>query len=148
MYTIDKEFRWEMGHRLKDHPGQCSSIHGHSYRAIVTLKAFKLDDMNMVLDFYHLKPVKEFIDREWDHHFMVEDSDPIRDLLLKGDPKLYEQFRVFIVEAAPTAENMSMWLLIMTEDLLYPHLPEGVGVKSVQIWETSTCSAKFTRDGM
>ncbi len=149
LYTIDKEFRWEMGHRLKDHPGQCSSIHGHSYKAIVTLKAFKLDGMSMVLDFYHLKPVKEFIDREWDHHFMVEDSDPIVDILDKAADGLYRKFKLTLVEGPPTAENLANWLFYHAEAALL-HTSEfakgGANIRSVQVWETPTCSAMYRYD--
>jgi len=32
---IAKEFKWEMGHRLPEHFGQCKNIHGHSYKMLV-----------------------------------------------------------------------------------------------------------------
>ncbi len=150
LYTIDKEFRWEMGHRLKDHPGQCSSIHGHSYKAIVTLKGYTLDSGDMVLDFYHFKPIKEFIDQEWDHHFMISHDDPIDKFLFQAGPKLYRKFKVLQVDDAPTAENMSKWLFYKTAEVLSRVIedPDKVVVYSIQVWETPTCSAKFIKDGM
>ncbi len=147
-YTIDKEFRWEMGHRLKDHLGQCSSIHGHSYKAIVTLRGYSLDKLDMVLDFYHLKPVKEFIDQEWDHHFMISKDDPVNKFLFQAGSDLYKQFRVLQVDSAPTAENIARWLSFKATEVLSPYLTGDVVVRSVQVWETPTCSALFAKDGI
>ena len=31
---VAKEFKWEMGHRLPEHFGNCKNIHGHSYKMI------------------------------------------------------------------------------------------------------------------
>jgi len=149
LYTIDKEFRWEMGHRLKDHSGQCSSIHGHSYKAIVTLKAYNLDNMDMVLDFYHLKPIKQFIDEQWDHHFMISNDDPINKFLFQAGSDLYKQFRILQVESAPTAENICRWLFYKAEAVLVsvPEFAKGASnIRSVQVWETPTCSALYRYD--
>ena len=53
---ITKEFDFELAHSLAFHTGQCSNLHGHSYKLFVTLKANKLNN-GMVLDFGDLKKV-------------------------------------------------------------------------------------------
>jgi len=64
---VTKEFNFELAHSLGFHHGQCSNLHGHSYRMFVTLKSNKLTN-GMVLDFSDLKKiVNELIVDKYDH---------------------------------------------------------------------------------
>ena len=53
---IAKEFRWEMGHRLKFHKGKCINLHGHSYKMMVEFTG-DVDENGMVLDYYDVKEI-------------------------------------------------------------------------------------------
>ena len=53
---VTKEFTFEAAHALYNYDGQCSNIHGHSYRLFVTVKGSPVSDINhpkngMVMDF-------------------------------------------------------------------------------------------------
>lgn len=86
MYTIDKEFSWDMGHRVwsqtlnikyaEDGDLMCRRPHGHTYKAKIGLKAKSLSN-GMVTDFKHLNFVKTIIDNDWDHRFMIDKNDPM-----------------------------------------------------------------------
>ena len=86
-FTIDKEFNFEMGHRVwaqkLDRPDlsistdcACKHLHGHSYSIKVFLGADELDQSQMVTDFKNLNFMKEFVDNVLDHKFMIDINDP------------------------------------------------------------------------
>jgi 6-pyruvoyltetrahydropterin/6-carboxytetrahydropterin synthase len=86
-FTIDKEFSFEMGHRVwaqkLDRPDlsietecACKNLHGHSYSIKVFLGADTLDQSSMVTDFKNLNFMKEFVDNVLDHKFMIDVNDP------------------------------------------------------------------------
>lgn len=87
-WTIDKEFHWEMGHRVwaqkleHEHLSlstecACKHLHGHSYAIKVFLGADVLDQSQMVTDFKNLNFMKEFVDEVLDHRMMLDINDPL-----------------------------------------------------------------------
>ena len=86
-WVIDKEFAFEMGHRVwaqkLDHEHlsistecACKHLHGHSYTIKVFLGANSLDQSAMVTDFKNLNFMKKFVDDVLDHKFMIDINDP------------------------------------------------------------------------
>ena len=91
-FTIDKEFAWEMGHRVwaQELPHShlsittdcaCKHLHGHSYTIKVFLGANELDQSSMVTDFKNLNFMKSFVDNVLDHKFMIDKNDPHFELI-------------------------------------------------------------------
>ncbi len=91
-WIIDKEFHFEMGHRVwaqelkHNHLSlstecSCKHLHGHSYVIKVFLSAYQLDDSSMVTDFKNLNFMKDFVDNVLDHKFMIDINDPNFDLI-------------------------------------------------------------------
>lgn len=87
-WSIDKEFSFEMGHRVwsqvLDKPGlsittdcACKHLHGHSYTIKVFLSSNQLDQSGMVTDFKNLNFMKVFVDEVLDHKFMIDVNDPM-----------------------------------------------------------------------
>jgi len=87
-WIIDKEFHFEAGHRVwaqkleHEHLSletecACKHLHGHSYTVKVFLGADTLDQSAMVTDFKNLNFMKEFLDEELDHKFMIDINDPL-----------------------------------------------------------------------
>ena len=105
MYTIRKQFKFEMAHQLKDsYSAAChENLHGHSY---VLELFFTTDDLNgdgMVVDFGEVKDViGRYVD-EWDHSLTM----PIYfdEEYLNMLRKYTKKFRVTTYN--PTAENMA-----------------------------------------
>lgn len=91
-WVIDKEFHFEMGHRVwaqeLNRPDlsietacACKHLHGHSYVVKVFLGADELDQSAMVTDFKNLNFMKEFVDNVLDHKFMIDVNDPNFELI-------------------------------------------------------------------
>ena len=72
---IATEFRWEMGHRLPNHKGECKNIHGHSYKMILELSGELDTKSGMIVDFYDLGLIVKPIVKKFDHSFLVYKKD-------------------------------------------------------------------------
>ncbi len=124
---IAKEFNWEMGHRLPEHFGPCTNIHGHSYKMIVEFEG-NLNKEGMVIDFYDVEKIVDPIIDELDHAFMVKDDDKITiDFLNKLNSKKV------VVDFVATAENISAYLL---DKISSSKLPPNVKKLTVRLYET------------
>jgi 6-pyruvoyltetrahydropterin/6-carboxytetrahydropterin synthase len=88
MWTIDKSFNFEMGHRVwaqkLEHAHlslstdcACKHLHGHSYEIKVFLGSDTLDQSSMVTDFKNINFMKRFVDDVLDHKFMIDVNDPM-----------------------------------------------------------------------
>ena len=87
MWTIDKEFGFDYGHRVwsqklntefsLDDACVCRHLHGHRGKVHVYLEAANLDPQGMVTDFKHLGWLKKFLDETVDHKFLIHRDDPL-----------------------------------------------------------------------
>ena len=86
-WEIDKEFSFEMGHRVWAQKLKhahlslttdcaCKHLHGHSYSIKVCLGSNELDSSAMVTDFKNINFMKKFLDENLDHKFMIDVNDP------------------------------------------------------------------------
>ncbi len=136
--SITRRFQWAMGHTLKDHDGPCRNLHGHNYVGYFTLEAPELDGQGMVLDFGKIKEViGRYIDGEVDHRFFVNYQDSRCLKLLDVDST------VVAVQFNPTAENLAIWLMNTTGELM---IPFGMSCTKVLLYETENCYAEVTRE--
>ena len=127
-----REHRWHMGHRVFNHESKCKYLHGHEYAATFYCEAPKLDNLGRVVDFGVMKQrICNWIDVNWDHRFMVDDTDPIKEHLLKADPE------IVIVPYNPTAENIALDLLQNICPRLFADT--DLLVTKVMVMETSKC---------
>jgi len=102
MYRVEKRFTLPMGHRLSKHKGRCYSIHGHNFTILVGVKAEKLNDDDMVIDFSNLKTiVNGFLDG-LDHCLILNQSD-----IKLGEQLSNMGMRVITVDHDPTAEKFA-----------------------------------------
>ncbi len=123
------------GHRVHKHESKCATVHGHNYVAFFHAEAPQLDDVGRVIDFSVLKEkIGGWIDKHWDHAFLVFEEDEVTAELLKQCPG-YKP----IVETPfnPTAENMAAFLLNEVCPLVLKNT--GVRVTKVVLWETENC---------
>ncbi len=130
---IAKEFRWEMGHRLLCHAGQCKNLHGHSYRMQVEVTSDELLN-GMVMDYYDLKQtVQPFVD-ELDHCFIINSKD---EKLLEAAKEL--KTKTVVVDFETTAENLCRYFI---DKILEKGLPKKIQKLKVKLFETSTSYAE------
>ena len=138
---VTKRFHFEMAHTLYEYDGLCRNIHGHSYNLEVTLIGEPRNEPHhpkdgMVMDFSEIKEiVKTQIVNRFDHALMVNSLVP------KKQQELLRQTteRVIIVDFQPTSENIVTFI----SDILQQHLPSGVNLFSIRLYETVTSFAEW-----
>ena len=134
--NITKTFRWEMGHRLPEHPGGCRNLHGHSYRLAVSIEG-DVTASGMVIDFDDVSRAVRPLIQELDHAFLCDESDQV--LLHFLDQ---HDMKHVAVPFPSTVENICR----MVAERLRPVFSERGNIRSftVQIHETETSSASLT----
>ena len=125
---VAKEFKWEMGHRLPDHFGNCKNIHGHSYKMIVEFEG-DLNNDEMVIDFYEVDKIIKPLVNKLDHSFMVNKHD-------KAVLEFLEQInsKMFVVDFNSTVENICAFVLNEIKKL---KLPNNIFSVTIRIYETN-----------
>ncbi len=119
-WLIYKEFRFEAAHRLPQHDGKCSRLHGHSWVGRVYVQSNQLigvgPKQGMVMDYSDIKKyIQPLLDNYLDHYYLNETTGL----------------------ANPTSEEIAKWVF---EQLQQAGLP---GLHSVEIKETCTSSAIY-----
>jgi 6-pyruvoyltetrahydropterin/6-carboxytetrahydropterin synthase len=125
---VAKEFKWEMGHRLPEHFGNCKNIHGHSYRMIVEFEG-ELNKHEMIIDFYDIDNIIKPLVEKFDHAFMVNKND--REVI-----KFLERLKSkkLVVDFNSTVENICKFILNKINKF---ELPENISSVTVRVYETS-----------
>lgn len=141
---VTKRFHFEMAHTLYEYDGLCRNIHGHSYNLEVTLIGEPRNEPKhpkdgMVMDFSQIKEiVKTQIVTRFDHALMVNFLVPEKQMeLLRQTTE-----RVIVVDFQPTSENIVTYIA----DILQQHLPSGVNLFSIRLYETVTSFAEWFAD--
>lgn len=141
LIRVTKEFPFEMAHVLSNYDGPCKNVHGHSYRLFVTLSGLPADDPEnpkngMVIDFSDLKNiVRKEIVNIFDHSVVLSD---------RIDKEKAEMFKkmfgnAVLVSYQPTCEN----LVSDFAERIKPHIPAGVNLHSLKLYETATSFAEW-----
>lgn len=138
MITAERYHDICMGHKVTGHESKCAHLHGHNYRFHFTIGAPKLDSVGRVLDFSVIKDTLcEWLEKEWDHKFLIWEHDEIANDLKRLDPN-----GVLLVDFNPTAENIAEH--IMKE--IAPDVLSGTGcvITHLKIEETRKCSVNYS----
>ncbi len=114
--TTTREF--SAAHQLRLYDGSLEPVHGHNWRVKVTVTADQLDSIGVVMDFHELERLLDGIVTPW-HNTHLNEQPP------------------FNAGVNPTTENVAMHI---GQTL---RLPAQVRVTSVEVWETSNCSAIY-----
>lgn len=130
---IAKEFRWEMGHRLRFHEGKCKNLHGHSYKLLVEVEG-NVEGYGMVMDYYDMKTVIGPIVDELDHSFIVNKDDAE---LLEVLEKLNSH--KVVVDFETTAENICGYFL---QKIKSADMPQNIHSVKVMVYETENTYAE------
>lgn len=132
MPSVTVSVGWCMGHRLPNHQGGCRHLHGHEYRAEVTISGeintMPMDSAEgMVVDFTDVKTRLRTEVAKLDHRFLLHQHDTLAGAMVNLPG-------VVLVDFVPTAENIALVLL--------KALPEA---SRVRLWETPTSFAEVER---
>ncbi len=77
-HTCSKSFGgFPCCHRQWRHPGHCRFVHGYSRSFTFWFAAHHLDLYGFVVDFSSLRPLRERLEQQFDHTFLVNADDPL-----------------------------------------------------------------------
>ena len=139
MLQVTKIFHFEMAHAIAGYNGPCKNIHGHSYELHVAVLPAGADDNyipapGFIFDFKQLKKiVTSVIIEKLDHKLVLSKT------FVEKNNTIPVKENLFILDAEPTAEN----LLIYIRDSLKSHLPEGILLSALKIYETNSSYAEW-----
>ena len=131
MYLVTSEIEFCYGNRLLNYEGKFRFLHGHNGKAVLTFQSDVLDNRGTVLVFSDIKRVVQtWIDENLDHRMILNRADPVVPLLQEfGEP-------LYLVDANPTAENISELIFKITKGLGFP-------IVESRLWETPKCFATY-----
>jgi 6-pyruvoyltetrahydropterin/6-carboxytetrahydropterin synthase len=116
MYSIKVESSFSSAHNLREYKGKCEALHGHNWKIEVVALKDKLDKSGMVSDFKYLKKKLNNVLEKLDHRYL--NSIP------------------YFKKVNPTSENIAKYI--------YDRINvQGLKIKSVTVWENTTCSATY-----
>lgn len=141
MYNLEKEFKFEYAHRLMFHNGPCKNLHGHSARIKVDISANNLNDAGMIIDFGHLGFINDYFDDNYDHTLILNEKDPLLDLLQNSEESHGLKIKAFTGE--PTSENFANVIAHDIGSMLIEKHLDIIGLK-ITFWETVKNSASYT----
>src|SRR5688500_11129793 len=124
--------KFHTGHRQLGYPGKCKFVHGHPWqqKAVVAAEEMPRDDLDMSIEFGHIKNVMRFMD----HKMLVTGQD--RTFLDQG---LFEPEGVMMLKGkGPSVENVAAYVFEGVVDVIRKQYP-GRGVRytiEVTIQET------------
>ena len=141
MAKIEKDYEICYGHRLLNHTGKCSRLHGHNARIKITIEGPTIKDSGrsddgMVMDFENIDHgVGTWLNANLDHRTILEVGDPIINALVEcGD-----SMSLVTIDMPPTAELLATFI--------HSHVVEWLSIyktefsASVTFWETPKACA-------
>lgn len=126
--AVTKAFTFDAAHHLHAYEGKCKSLHGHTYRLVITISGF-LDEKGFAVDFQDIKRIyKKTIEARLDHRYLNE----------------------VLPNMNTTAENMIVWIweqldLALEEEGLSD---QGHRLEELVFYETPTSYATLKREWM
>lgn len=72
MFELRVESTFSAAHRIRGHPGPCARLHGHNYRALITVAGEELNELGMVIDFGELRRICAEVIEPLDHAHLNE----------------------------------------------------------------------------
>ena len=138
MQLITKILEWDMGHRVPNHESKCRNLHGHRYKAEITLIGDVVGEKWvsqewMVIDFSYIKAIAGgYIDTVLDHGYMFQTGDRIGELAREMWHKILE------VPFVPTAENIAAFLYNELKDKFTEQYGNSLKLHQIKLYETPT----------
>ncbi|RBW71429.1 6-carboxytetrahydropterin synthase QueD [Bacillus taeanensis] len=126
--AVTKEFTFDSAHHLHCYEGKCKSLHGHTYKLIITISGY-VNEIGIAVDFSDIKRIyKETIEARLDHRYLNDVLPPMN----------------------TTAENMIVWIW---EELNTHFEAEGLKaqghrLEELVLYETPTSYATMKREWM
>ena len=122
MYLISVEQNFSAAHYLRNYGGKCESLHGHTFKVVVTVKTISLNEIGLGYDFTILKSQLNEILSVFDHTSLNEISP--------------------FTEMNPSSENIAM---VIYSEMKNKITGNQVTLESVDVWESPTSHVVYSR---
>lgn len=109
--------KFHTGHRQLGYPGKCKFVHGHTWhgKVVIAAEEFPRDDIDMSLEFGHIKDVMRFMD----HKMLVTEQDATM-----LNPELFEPEGVVVLKGkGPSVENVAYYVFDGVVDVIRRQYP-------------------------
>ena len=118
MEKIIVHAKFHTGHRQLGYPGECRFVHGHTWRGtvIISTETFPRDELDMSLDFGHIKDVM----RDLDHKMLVVESDATFMDAARFEP----EGLVVLKGKGPSVENVATYVHEHVVELIRRQYPD------------------------
>ncbi|MCW2277419.1 6-carboxytetrahydropterin synthase QueD [Heliophilum fasciatum] len=126
MYELIVQSHFDAAHFLRDYPGKCANVHGHTWQVELAVGGTQLDSLGILVDFYQLKTQLNKVCDSLDHR-MINEQEP------------------FLTQN-PTAENLSRYFYESLTAWLKTAYPGNV-VRYVRVWESPKASVRYIPEG-
>ena len=103
MIKIRKKYHFYAAHRNKEAGEKCGRIHGHVYRINCEF-TFNQITNGITMLFSDIDNIVEPIIKSYDHYFILNETDPLIELLNIGNEKYIG------LPFETSAENLSIWI--------------------------------------
>ncbi len=123
MYELKVEDAFAAAHNLRGYQGQCEALHGHNWKVEVVVRADRLDDVGLAVDFKELKDATQDVLDGLDHVYL-NDLPAFRD-------------------KNPSSELIARYIF---EEIARRVEREGLWVHRVTAWESDKACASYLRD--
>jgi 6-pyruvoyltetrahydropterin/6-carboxytetrahydropterin synthase len=124
MFEVHVTTMFPAAHALRNYYGKTEPIHGHNWRAKITISGPRVDSMGLLIDFVPLQKEMGRIIGRLDHQFLNEVTP--------------------FDEINPSAENIAFYLWEQFSASVPAMQPEfQVTVSRVEVWETDNCSSVY-----
>ena len=120
MFEIEIRRTFSAAHQLKGYDGDCRNLHGHNYNVIAVVRADKLNEVGIALDFKKLKAALDGILDGYDHKNLSELPE-------------YQEIN-------PTSEVMAMKIYRRLSEIVND---SNVKVRSIRIEESSSSGCTY-----
>ena len=123
MYTLTVEETFAAAHQLREYQGKCENMHGHTWKAALSITGEQLNNIGLLVDFQDIKAVLMEITGMLDHRNINE----------------FPPFDVI----NPSSENLSKFFYDEAVKRFAVKTP-ALKVNSVTIWESPTSCCTYT----
>ncbi|WP_078555537.1 6-carboxytetrahydropterin synthase QueD [Bacillus alkalicellulosilyticus] len=126
--AVTKEFTFDAAHHLHCYDGKCKSLHGHTYKLVVTMSGF-VNDIGISVDFSDIKRMfNDVIKDKLDHRYLND----------------------VLPNMNTTAENMIVWIWEQLDEKLVAEGLKAIGTRleELVLYETPTSYASIKREWM
>ena len=123
MYELKIEDAFAAAHKLREYQGQCENLHGHNWKVEVVVRADRLNDIGLAVDFKELKDATTAVLDQLDHTYLNE------------LPAFHEQ--------NPSSELLAKYIFEQVQDRVGR---EGLWVHRVTAWESDNACASYLAD--